>query len=88
MDFAKQNHEWTKTQILENLTSPKDNNANETEIILQTQLARTFAEKRQANFKDLQNQPWTLPKGVDTANQNQSWPKRKPKNLKPISATR
>jgi hypothetical protein len=45
MDFAKQNHKRTPTQILENLIQAKDNNANETEIILQTQLIRTFAKK-------------------------------------------
>jgi hypothetical protein len=38
---------------LENLTQPKDNNDNEREIILQTQLTRIFAEKRQANFENL-----------------------------------
>ena len=47
-DFAKQ----TETQILENLILPKDNNANETDKILQTQLTRTFAEKRQADFRN------------------------------------
>ena len=47
-DFAKQ----TETQILENLILPKDNNANETNKILQTQLTRTFAEKRQADFRN------------------------------------
>jgi hypothetical protein len=38
---------------LENLILPKDNNANETNKILQTQLTRTFAEKRQADFENL-----------------------------------
>jgi len=32
-------------QILENLTLPKKDNAKENEIILQTQLTRTFAQK-------------------------------------------
>jgi hypothetical protein len=51
-DFAKQ----TGTKILENLTQPKDNNDNESEIILQTQLTRTFAEKRQTDFENLARQ--------------------------------
>jgi hypothetical protein len=59
-------------QILENLTQPKDNNANEANKILQTQFTRTFAEKRQADFENLQNQPRILPKEIDTTNQNQS----------------
>jgi hypothetical protein len=41
---------------LENLTQPKDNNANETEIVLQTQLTRNFAKRKQADFENLQNQ--------------------------------
>ena len=48
---------------------------------------RTYAEKRQANFEYLQNQPGTLPTETDTANQNRRRPKRKLKTLKPISAT-
>ena len=32
-------------KILENLTLPKKDNANENEIILRTQLTRTFAKK-------------------------------------------
>ena len=40
-DFAKQ----TRTQILENLTLPKCDNAKENEIILQTQLTWNFAKK-------------------------------------------
>jgi len=62
MDFANQSHNWTKKQILENLTLPKNDKAKEAEIILQTQLVRTFATKRQANFESLQNQPRTKPK--------------------------
>jgi len=73
---------------LENLTQPKDNNANENERILQTQLTRTFAEKRQADFENLQNRPRTKPKPRNNANQNQCWEKRKPKTLKPVLATR
>jgi hypothetical protein len=51
-------------------------------------LTRTFAEKRQANFENLQNQPRTKSKPRNKANQNHRRPKRKPKTLKPISATR
>jgi hypothetical protein len=57
---------------LENLTLPKNDNAKETEIILETQLARTFATKRQANFENLQNRPRIKPKPRNKANQNQS----------------
>ena len=60
----------------------------ETDKILQTQLTRTFTENRQANFENLQNQPRTLLKEIDSTFQNQRWPKRKPKTLKPILATR
>ena len=88
MDFANQSHKWTRTQILKNLTLSKNDKAKETEIILQTQLTRTFATKRQANFESLPNQPRRKPKPRNKANQNQSWPKRKPKTLKPILATR
>ena len=41
-DFAKQ----TTTKILGKPTQPKNDNANETNKILQTQLTRTFAENR------------------------------------------
>ena len=47
-DFAKH----TETQILENLILQKNDNANEANKILQTQLTRTFAEKRQADFRN------------------------------------
>ena len=83
-DFAKQ----TRMIILENLILPKIDKANEANKILQTQLTRTFAEKRQADFENLQNQPQTKPKPRNKTNQNQSWPKRKLKTLKPILATR
>jgi hypothetical protein len=73
---------------LENLTLPKNDKAKETEIILQTQLTRTFARKRQANFESLPNQLRRKPKPRNKANQSQSWPKRKWKTLKPILATR
>ena len=53
----------------------KNNKATETEIILRTQLTRNFANRKRANFKNLQSQPWTLPKETDFANQNQSWAK-------------
>jgi len=42
---------------LENLTLPKNDKAKETETILQIQLTRTFARKRQASFENLQSQP-------------------------------
>jgi hypothetical protein len=42
---------------LDNLTLPKNDNAKEAEIILQTQLTKTFVAKRQADFENLQNQP-------------------------------
>jgi hypothetical protein len=38
MDFANQSHKLTRTPILENLTLPKSDNANEHNKILQTQL--------------------------------------------------
>ena len=57
MDFTNQNHKRTRTKILENLTLLENRKANEAKPILQTQLARTFAEKRQADFENLQNQP-------------------------------
>jgi hypothetical protein len=40
----------------------KRDKTNEAKIILQTQLARTFAEKMQADFENLQSQPGTKPK--------------------------
>ena len=49
---------------------------------------KTFAEKRQADFENLHNRPGTKPKPRSTVNQNHRKPKRKPKTLKPISATR
>jgi hemerythrin-like domain-containing protein len=66
-DFAKQ----TRTQILENLTLIKNDKANETEIILQTQLTRTFAKRNRTNFESLQNQPRKKTKPRNKANQNQ-----------------
>ena len=60
-----------RTKILENLTLPKKDNAKENEIILQTQLTRTFAKKRQADFENLQSQPRTKTK---TTKQSQSKP--------------
>jgi len=51
---------------------PKSDNANETEIILQTQLTRTFATKRQANFESLHNRPRTK---TEATKQSQSKPK-------------
>ena len=49
---------------------------------------KTYAEKRKADFENLQSQPWTKPKPRNTANQNHRRPKRNPKTLKPILATR
>jgi hypothetical protein len=43
---------------LENLTLLENRKAIETEIILQTQLARSFAEKRQADFENLAQPAW------------------------------
>ena len=48
---------------------------------------KTCAEKRQADFENLQSQPRTPREKNDTANQNHRRPKRKPKTFKPISAT-
>ena len=76
-DSAKQ----TRTQILKNSTLPKNDNANETDKILQTQLTRNFAKRKRADFENLQNQPRTKPKPRNKANQNLRWPKPKPKNL-------
>jgi len=50
MDFANQNHKRTRTKILENLTLLENRKANEAKPILQTQLARTFAEKRHVSI--------------------------------------
>ena len=66
-DSAKQ----ARTIILENLTLPKNDNAKENEIILQTQLTWNFAIKRHADFESLQNQPRTKTK---TTKQSQSKP--------------
>jgi len=74
---------------LENLTLPKNDNAKETDKILQTQLTWNFAIKRHADFENLQNH---VSAGSTTnheqklkprnkANQNLRWPKAKPKNL-------
>ena len=56
--------------------------------ILQTQLAKTFAEKRQADFENLPNQARTKPKPRNKANQNKCRLKYKLKILKPVLATR
>ena len=48
---------------------------------------KTCAEKRQADFENLQSQPRTPREKNDTANQNHRRPKRKRKTLKPILAT-
>ena len=55
-----QNACWKKTllnkperKFWKNQHNQKNYNANETEIILQTQLTRTFAEKRRADFENL-----------------------------------
>lgn len=50
-DFAEQNRRQTKTTILEDLTWPKIDKANETEIILQTKFTKIIAKKRQAILK-------------------------------------
>ena len=88
MDFAKQNHKRPKRKFWRNWLWPKTDKANEAETILQTQFARTFAEKRQADFENLYNRPRTKPKPRNKANQNQRWPKHKLKTSKPISVTR
>ena len=66
-DFAK----LTRTLILENLTLPKNGNANESDKILQTQLTRNLAIKRYADFESLQNRPRTKTKATK---QSQSKP--------------
>ena len=87
-NFANQNHKRPERKFWRNWLWRKTDKANEAETILQTQLTITFAEKRQANFENLHNQPRTKPKPRNKANQNQSWPKRKPKTLKSVLATR
>jgi len=47
---------------LENLTLPKNDNANENDKILQTQLTRNFAKRKRANFENLQTRPRTTAK--------------------------
>ena len=60
-------------KTLENLTLPKNYKANESDKILQTQLTRTFAEKRQADFGNLARRKKTiLQKETDLTNQNQT----------------
>jgi len=54
---AKTKHRQSRTKFFRNLTQPKDNTANETNKILQIQLAKTFAKRKHANFENLQNQP-------------------------------
>jgi len=56
MGFANQSQRRTRTLILENLTLPKNDNANESDKILQTQLTRTFAKRKHADFESLHNQ--------------------------------
>ncbi|KAF0209726.1 MAG: hypothetical protein FD178_3761 [Ignavibacteria bacterium] len=51
-------------------------------------LTRAFAKKRQADFENLPSQPRTKPKPQNKANQNHRRPKREPKTLKPVLATR
>jgi hypothetical protein len=54
---SKPKHKLTRTKILENLIKPKENIANETDKILQTQFTRNFAKRKRANFENLQNRP-------------------------------
>jgi hypothetical protein len=42
---------------LENLTLTKNDNANETEIILQTQFTKTFAKKNKPILETCKNKP-------------------------------
>jgi hypothetical protein len=70
--FCLSKPQMNQNANLENLTSPKNDKAKETEIILQTQLTRTFARKRQVNFENLLNQLRRKPKPRNKANQNQS----------------
>jgi len=52
---AKTKHKQTRIKFFRNLTPPKDNTANEINKILETQLARSFAKRKHANFENLQN---------------------------------
>ena len=52
MSFANQSQRQTRTQILENLIKPKENIANETDKILQTQFTKAKAEKKTRRFRE------------------------------------
>ena len=59
----------------------KTDKANEAETILQTEFTKTYVEKRQANFENLQNQARTKPKKRTCA--NVTWSKDSLNNHKP-----
>jgi chromosome segregation ATPase len=81
MDFANQNDKRTRLRVLENLTLPENNKANEAETILQTQLTRTFAEKRQADFENLHNRPRTKTEAAKQCQSKLSQTETQAKNL-------
>jgi len=56
---AKTKHKRTRIKYFRNPTQPKRDNANESNKVLQTQLTRNFAKRKQASFENLQNQPRT-----------------------------
>ena len=58
---SKAKHRQTRTKCFRNPTQPKDNTANETNEVLQTQLTRNFAERNQDSFENLLNQKVRLP---------------------------
>ena len=54
MNFTKQNRRQTNAKFFRSLIQPKDNNADETNKILQTQLIRNLAKRNQAHIENLQ----------------------------------
>ena len=83
MDFANQSHKQTRPKILENLTLTKNDNANESDKILQTQFTRTKAKRKQANFENLHKQTTNK---AEATKQSQSKPTLTKTQMKNIEA--
>jgi hypothetical protein len=66
---------------LENLIKPKENIANETDKILQTQLTRNFAKRKRADFENLHNRPRTKTKATKQSQSKPTLTKTQIKNL-------
>ncbi|MBI3165558.1 MAG: hypothetical protein HYZ24_12820 [Chloroflexi bacterium] len=60
---------------------PKNDNAKETDTILQTQLTRNFAKRKYADFENLHNQPRTKTEATQQSQSKLMLTKTQTKNL-------